>query len=212
MAIANIEEDRAMSPAPLPEFAPEDRMAQVLLPYLRRVLAEGESLDQVVRDAGRDLICTDETLTDGPVTEPRSERRLLLAFHFWTMRSFQIAEWRNATDPDVVEAFPFLVFDSGLSNNRRHRRLNKLALPYNHPIWNADGPACLLNCKCITVPASKEDIRGQGARIPRKDFTMEQNPLGLSAAGGFPRVPFLLPDEWIVRDNFCSHDDYFSRR
>lgn len=189
---------------PFPPLAVPGTLDHALGLLLRECASGTKTLRECVQDAEELMDARGVEMTDGPVTEPNSQKRVEVAFHFWTMRHFAV---RDAARGNCGS--PFLCWDGTLANNPLHRLLNRSAIPTGHILLSTDGPACLLNCKCTIIPMEAAEIENQGFTRLKAGATHDPSPLGMGLHSGFPDVPFLLPDSWMIKSNFCSYDKYF---
>lgn len=92
--------------------------------------------------------------------------------------SYNAGRWKQLTDPDILEEFPYWEYDAVGDKRTRpaHMAMDGLVYPANHPFWASWFPPNGFRCRCSVRARSASSVKRNGLTI-QKD------------------APKLLPDE-----------------
>jgi len=113
--------------------------------------------------------------------------RTELIFRQNILGSYAAGRFAQATDPDVIKARPYWMFDAVLDSGTTAtcRALNNTVLPYDHPFWQRNYPPRHFGCRSGIRSLTEQEALQRG--ITKTAPTAE-------SPEGFGRLPDL--DEW----------------
>lgn len=84
--------------------------------------------------------------------------------------AYAAGRWAQQTDPDVLEAYPYLQYlHSGSAHPRlQHQAWDGLTLPATSSFWDAHYPPNGWHCGCRARSVSRDGLKRQGKRAPDK--------------------------------------------
>lgn len=113
--------------------------------------------------------------------------RTELIFRQNILGSYAAGRFAQATDPDVIKARPYWMFDAVLDSGTTAtcRALNGTVLPYDHPFWQRNYPPRHFGCRSGIRSLTEQEAvqRGITETAPKAE-----------SPEGFGRLPD--PDEW----------------
>lgn len=146
---------------------------------IERALAEGWSLEQFQEAVADDL------LREWAGTTLNPAQRLETIFRANTQAAYQAGRYAQMTDPDVLSARPYWMYDALLDARTTElcRSLHGTILPADHPWWRSRYPPNHFGCRSGVRSLTQAGAERRGGVSP--------DPPALEADAGFDTLPNL---------------------
>lgn len=189
-AVSNEEFDRLSKAAKEKAFrilnVNKARLIQAARDTIKRAIESGSDYGETIRAISDMLAAEGEA---GP-----SIARLRQTFLHHAHRAYADAQWKSLNDPDVVEAFPFLMYRSlgDTSVRATHAALDGLVFRRDDPFWDRFRPPWEYGCRCYVDPVSAEEVEAKGIKLANDEYVRKQLQVGDGQRGIQPNPDFNL--------------------
>ncbi len=147
-----------------------------------RAVAQGLPYEEFEKAVGEKLV----SAWGHTVTNP--SHRLETIYRTNTQSAYAAGRHAQMTDPDVLRARPYWLYDSVLDSNTSAlcQGLNGTLLPADHPFWVTRYPPNHMNCRSGVRSLTRSGAERRGG--------VTESPPVLAPAPGFDTLP--SPDDW----------------